>query len=38
MLGGQVNLIDDTVMVKRLRYDTMVAVKTLGSYQFIGKI
>lgn len=28
LLGGQVDLIDDTVVVKRLRYDTVVAVNT----------
>ena len=38
LLGGQVDLIHDTVVVKRLRYDTVVAVNTLGNYQFIGKI
>lgn len=38
LLDGQVDLIDDTVVVKRLRYDTVVAVSTLGHYQFIGKI
>ena len=38
LLGGQVDLIDDTVVVKRLRYDTVVAVNTLGNCQFVGKI